>query len=62
MMPFYFLVLVTITSTVRSFIHMFAPDGGAHSIAGLAINAAGGRHLIAIVSQWGASQLILALF
>jgi len=37
-------------------------DGGANSIAGLAINNVGGKNLIAIFAQWGASQLILALF
>lgn len=58
---FYFLVLIAIISTVRSLIHMFALDGGAHSIAGLAIDVAGGTNLIAIFSQWGSSQLILAI-
>jgi hypothetical protein len=60
--PFYFLVLLAIVGTVRSLIHMFAPDGGAQSIAGLAVNGEGGANLIAIFSQWGASQLLLALF
>ena len=59
---FYFLVLIAIVSTVRSLIHILAMDGGANSIAGLAINNVGGKNLIAIFAQWGASQLILALF
>ncbi len=59
---FYFLVLVAIVSTIRSFIHIFAIDGGANSIAGIAINLAGGSNIVAIFGQWGASQLLLALF
>jgi hypothetical protein len=59
---FWYLVLVAIVSTVRSLIHMFAPDGGANSIAGLAVDIAGGANVIAIFAQWGASQLILAVF
>jgi len=58
---FYFLVLMTLADTVRSLIHMFAPDGGANSIAGLDIQVAGGANLIAIFSQWGAIQLMLAV-
>lgn len=60
--PFYFLVLVAATSTVRSLIHLLAPDGGASSIAGLAVNVEGGSNIVAMFAQWGASQLILALF
>jgi len=59
--PFYFLILVALVSTVRSLIHMLAPDGGAASIAGLAVNITGGANLVALFGQWGASQLILAL-
>ena len=59
---FYFLVVVTVVGTARSLIHIFAADGGANSIAGLAVNVEGGTNIIAIFAQWGASQLILALF
>lgn len=58
--PFYFLVLVAAVGAVRSLIHMFAPDGGAKSIAGIDVEIAGGRNIIAIFAQWGSSQLILA--
>ena len=61
-LAFYFFVLVTMASTVRSLIHMFAPDGGAPSIADLAINVEGGANLVALFAQRGASQLILAVF
>ncbi|MGD8555307.1 MAG: hypothetical protein PVJ32_07710 [Anaerolineales bacterium] len=58
----YLLALFAIVGTVRSFIHMLAPDGGAGSIAGIAIGIEGGTNIIAIFGQWGASQLILAVF
>jgi hypothetical protein len=59
---FYFLVLVAVISTIRSLIHILAPDGGANSIAGLAVDVTGGANIVALFAQWGASQLILALF
>lgn len=46
---------------VRSCIHLFAPDGGALSIAGIDTSVEGGDNIIAIFHQWGAIQLILAL-
>lgn len=58
---FWFLVLIAVVSTVRSLIHILAPDGGAQSIAGLNVGVAGGVNIVAIFGQWGASQLILAL-
>jgi hypothetical protein len=60
--PFYFLILIAIVSTVRSLIHILAPDGGAHSIAGLNLHGDGGANVIAIFGQWGVSQLLLAFF
>jgi len=60
--PYYFLVLIAVISTGRSLIHIFSPDGGANSIAGIAVDVEGGANLIAMFAQWGASQLILALF
>jgi hypothetical protein len=56
------LALFALVGTVRSFIHMLAPDGGAGSIAGIAIGVEGGTNIIAIFGQWGASQLMLAIF
>ena len=47
---------------VRSCIHLFAPDGGAQSIAGIDTSVEGGDNIIAIFHQWGATQLLLALF
>ena len=58
---FGYLVLCAIEGTVRGAIHMLAPDGGAHSIAGLSVDGEGGRNVIAIFGQWGAVQLMLAV-
>jgi hypothetical protein len=44
---------------VRSCIHLFTPDGGAQSIAGIDTSVAGGDNIIAIFHQWGATQLLL---
>ena len=59
---FYFLVIVAIVGTGRSPVHIFAADGGAHSIAGLAVDVEAGANIVAVFAQWGASQLILAVF
>lgn len=50
-----FLVVITI----RSLVHLFSPDGGAHSIATIDTSVAGGDNIVAIFGQWGASQLLL---
>jgi len=60
--PFYFLILTAVVSTIRSLIHVFAPDGGANSIAGIDITVQGGTNIVAIFAQWGALQLLLSLF
>ena len=59
-MPLGFFVLLAIMSTARSLVHLLAPDGGAASIAGINLAVAGGSNIVAIFSQWGASQLLLA--
>ena len=51
------ILLVVITG--RSLVHLFSPDGGAHSIATIDTRVAGGDNIIAIFGQWGASQLLL---
>jgi hypothetical protein len=40
-LPFYVFTLIAIISTVRSLIHLLAPDGGAGSIAGMDLSVAG---------------------
>ena len=46
--------------TVRSSIHLVAPDGGAGSIATVDVAVAGGANIVAMFGQWGAIQLLLA--
>lgn len=53
-----FLYLVVVV--IRSLIHLFSPDGGAESIAGIDTSVTGGNNIIAIFHQWGAIQLLLA--
>jgi hypothetical protein len=55
-----FLILATVLSTARSLVHLLAPDGGAHTIAGITLDVAGGPNIVALFGQWGASQLVLA--
>ncbi len=57
----WFLVALSVLVTVRSLIHMFAPDGGANSIAGLTIEGDAGANLVHLFAQWGLEQLILAI-
>lgn len=60
-LPFYVFALYAILSVVRSCIHIFAPDGGAGSIAGMDLSVAGADGIIFAWALWGSSQLILAL-
>jgi hypothetical protein len=57
----WFLAIYTLVATVRSFIHVLAPDGGAQSIAGLDVGVAGGSNIVALFGQWGLEQLLVAL-
>lgn len=59
--PLWFLVGLTVLTTARSLIHVFAPDGGAGSIAGIDISVARGDDIVAVFGQWGWTQLLLAL-
>lgn len=53
-------VLYLTIITVRSLLHVFLPDGGAHSIATIDTSGASGANIVAIFGQWGAIQLLLA--
>jgi hypothetical protein len=55
-----FAVLAAI-SFVRSCIHVFAPDGGAGSIAGMDLSVAGASGIVFAFGLWGSAQLIYAL-
>jgi hypothetical protein len=59
--PFYIFALYAIISTVRSCIHVFAPDGGAGSIAGMDLTVAGAQGIIFAFALWGSSQLLFAI-
>ena len=56
-----FLIVLTTVTTLRSLAHIFLPDGGANSIAGLDVSVAGGNNLIAMFAQWGYTQLLLSV-
>ena len=54
-LAFVFMLVVV----ARSCVHLFAPDGGAQSIAGIDLEVEGGANIIALFHQWGAIQLLL---
>ena len=56
-----FLIILTSITTLRSLAHIFLPDGGANSIAGLDVSVEGGSNLIALFAQWGYTQLLLSV-
>jgi len=56
-----FLIVLTAVTSLRSLAHVFLPDGGANSIAGLDVSFAGGSNLIALFAQWGYTQLLLSV-
>lgn len=61
-LPFWVAIAWLVAITVRSCIHLLAPDGGAQSIATIDVTAvAGGSNIVAIFGQWGAIQLLLSL-
>jgi hypothetical protein len=60
--PLYLFTLVAVIGTVRSCIHIFSPDGGAGSIAGMDMAVTGANEVIFAFALWGSAQLIYALF
>ena len=59
-LSFLFLIILTAVATGRSLAHIFLPDGGAGSIAGMDVEVEGGNNIIAMFGQWGFSQLLRA--
>jgi len=59
--PYYVLILTAVIWTVRSCIHIFSPDGGAGSIAGMDLAVSGANEVIFAFALWGAEQLIYSL-
>jgi len=60
-LPLYVLLLIALIGTVRSFIHILSPDGGAGSIAGMNLAVTGAHEVIFAFALWGAEQLVYAL-
>ncbi|TXT59956.1 MAG: conserved membrane protein of unknown function [Promethearchaeota archaeon] len=56
----YVFLIIALISTIRSLIHLFAPDGGARSIATIDLNIEGGDIIISVFALWGSSQLLMA--
>jgi hypothetical protein len=52
---------IAVVSTVRSCIHLLAPDGGAGSIAGMDLSVAGASGIIFAFALWGSAQLVYAV-
>ncbi len=57
----YLFILVAVIGTVRSCIHIFSPDGGAGSIAGMEMAVTGANEVIFAFALWGAEQLVYVL-
>jgi hypothetical protein len=60
-LPLYIFALYAVLSTVRSFIHLLSPDGGAGSIAGMDLSEAGADGIIFAFALWDSSQLLMAI-
>jgi hypothetical protein len=59
-LPLYVFAAIAVIGTVRSFIHLLSPDGGAGSIAGMDLSA-GDKSIIFAFALWGSAQLVYAL-
>ena len=60
----YAFLLITAATIVRSLIHVFAPDGGAQSIATIPLasySAEAAATVILMFSLWGLSQLLMGI-
>ena len=60
----YAFLLITAATIVRSVIHVFAPDGGAQSIATIPLasySAEAASTIILMFSLWGLSQLLMGI-
>jgi hypothetical protein len=59
--PVYVFMSIAIVSTVRSVIHLLAPDSGAGIIAGMDLSVAGADGIVFAFALWGSAQLLYAL-
>lgn len=55
------LVAVNVAGTVRSLIHVFAPDSGAGTIASMSTSGSDGANVVDLLAQWGGAQLLEAI-
>jgi hypothetical protein len=53
--------LITVFTLARSCVHIFAPDGGASTIAGINTSVEGGSNVISMFAFWGLAQLLMGL-
>ncbi len=60
-LPIYVFTLIAIVSALRSCIHIFAPDGGAGSIAGMNLKVEGAAGIVFAFALWGSAQLVYAI-
>ena len=60
LLAFWLLGAYLVIIVARSLVHLFAPDGGAGSIATIDLDVEGGDNIVAMFGQWGAMQLLLA--
>jgi uncharacterized membrane protein len=51
--------LITVFTLARSCVHIFFPDGGASSIAGINTSVEGGSNVISMFVFWGLAQLLM---
>lgn len=59
--PYVALVAVNLLGTLRSLIHILAPDSGAGAIAALPTGGQAGANSVGLLAQWGGSQLLESL-
>ncbi len=59
--PAYIFGAIAVISTVRSLIHLMAPDGGAGSIAGMDLSVPGAPGIVFAFGLWGSAQLVYAV-
>jgi len=52
------LVVINAIGSLRSLIHILAPDSGAGAIAAMRTDGDAGRNVVALLAQWGGSQLL----
>ena len=60
----WFFVILTIVTLARSLVHIFAPDGGAQSIATIPLDTFtqnGAAAVVLIFALWGLSQLLMGI-